>query len=787
MSVNKSMVDRVSQQVSHSLENDSKSRVVLGIEGMHCTSCVQRVGDAIQSVDGVLSSHVSLTNENASVDFNSERVKSEVFIQAINHAGYGAHLAKTAHEDPSVTARQRNRKKQSQWLHRFGAGLVLFLLMFSFSYLMDHPVTLWLIWSCATVVQVVLGWPYYAGAWARLRSLSASMDTLVAMGTTVAYLYGTWGFAAQKFGITGIRVDVSHCFHESVLILTFITFGKYLESVSHGQVSESVFQLLSLGAKNASVLSGGQEMQVRVQDLVKGDIMVIRPGEKIPTDGHISKGHTTIDESMITGEPIPVEKETGCEVMGGTVNGMGFIHVEATRVGSETVLQQIIQLVQRAQESRAPIEHLTDKISSYFVPMIMLLALMTLLVWNLFGISTVEIASWQKGLSATVAVLVVACPCALGLATPTAIMVGSSRGASEGILIKDAEILQRVGELSVVLMDKTGTLTEGIPSVTQVIPCGQVTEENLLRVALSLESVTDHPLSKAVRGYALSQGIDSEDVQDAEWILGKGVRSCIGETWFAIGSAEFLSSSGIILGQHEEILTQCESKGMTVLFVGSIPDPQTMSDEREEGIRKATADAGEGQLLGMLVIADTLKASSLESVSALHDMGLQVQMVSGGSSGTAQAVAERVGIRTVYAGLLPDQKSLRISQLKKEGHVVAMVGDGINDAPALATADLGIAIGSGSDVAVETGDIVLVGDDLSGVPRAIQLSQMTLKKIKQNLFWAFGYNIILIPLAALGYLMPWMAGLAMAFSSVAGDDEQLVVTLDSFVLKTIPV
>ena len=763
MSVNKRVGDSVSQQVSHSLEKDSKSRVVLGIEGMHCTSCVQRVGDAIQSVDGVLSSHVSLTKENASVDFDSERVKSEVFIKAISHAGYGVHLAESDHEDPSVTARQRNRKKQSQWLHRFGAGLVLFLLMFSFSYLMDHPVVLWLIWSSATVVQVVLGGPYYAGAWARLRSLSASMDTLVALGTTVAYLYGTWGFAAQKFGITGIQVDVSHCFHESVLILTFITFGKYLESVSHGQVSESVFKLLSLGAKNASVLSGGQEMQVHVQDLVQGDIMVIRPGEKIPADGRISKGHTTVDESMITGEPIPVEKEEGCEVMGGTVNGMGFIHVEATRVGSETVLQQIIQLVQRAQESRAPIEHFTDKISSYFVPMILLLALMTLLIWNLFGTSTVENVAWQKGLSATVAVLVVACPCALGLATPTAIMVASSRGAIEGILIKDAEILQRVGELSVVLMDKTGTITEGIPAVTQVIPCGQVTEENLLRVALSLESVTDHPLSKAVMGYARSQGIDSEDVQDSEWILGKGVRSCIGETWFAIGSAEFLSSSGIALDQHKEILTQCESKGMSVLFVGSIPDPQTMSAERKEGMR----NADEGQLLGIIVIADPLKPSSLKSVNALHEMGLQVQMVSGGSSGTAQAVASRVGIRTVYAGLLPDQKSLRIDQLKSEGHVVAMVGDGINDAPALATADLGIAIGSGSDVAVETGDIVLVGDDLSGVPRAIRLSQMTLKKIKQNLFWAFGYNIILIPLAALGYLMPWMAGLAMAFSSVA--------------------
>ncbi len=590
-----------------------------------------------------------------------------------------------------------------------------------------------LLFALATPVQFVAGWVFYRGTWHAIRARVANMDTLVATGTTAAWAYSTIVVFAPGVLPEGIYFDASS------LIIGFILLGKLLEHAMRGRASDAVRKLLDISPKKATVVRGGKESEVPVEEVVVGDSVLIRPGEKVPTDGAIVEGSSSVDEKMLTGESIPVEKNPGDEVYGATINQTGLLTVRATKVGSDTALAQIVKLVEEAHAAQAPVQRLADRIAAYFVPLVILVAVASLAGWYL-----VAGKGLLYGFTAFIAVLIIACPCALGLATPAALVVGTGKGASNGILLKGGESLERASNVDEVVFDKTGTITVGEPSVTDVVPLAGLSDAQLLGLAAAIEGGSEHPLGMAIARAASERGIKLERATDFRAEPGMGVTGKVGGRGVMVGNASLFASKGIELERATDVVSKFEEEGKTTIIVGV-----------------------DGRISGVVVVADRVKPHAKEAVTSLKKMGIRVVMLTGDKETTARAVAGQVGIDEVVAEVLPGQKSDAIKKLRQGGHVVAMVGDGINDAPALAQANVGIAIGSGTDIAIETAGIVLMKGDLRDVVGALRLSRATMSKIRQNLFWAFSYNTILIPVAASGFLNPILAGVAMALSSVS--------------------
>ena len=603
------------------------------------------------------------------------------------------------------------------------------------------PALPWFTWGMwlfllVTPVQFIGGWSFYKGAWQAVRSLSINMDFLIALGTSVAYFYSV---AVVFFPqVLPFEVDERAVYFEvSAVIIAFVLLGKYMEEIIKKRSSAAVRKLLDLRPATAAVIRNGQEMEVPAASVQLDDVFVVRPGNRIPTDGVVTEGASSVDESMLTGESMPVDKKPGAPVIGGTLNRSGMLVCRATRVGADTALAQIIKLVEEAQSSSAQIQRLADQVSAYFVPAVVAVAFAALFGWTLAG-------NFPAGLLAFIAVLIIACPCALGVATPAALMVGVGKGAEAGILIRGAEVLERAQTLSTVVFDKTGTLTRGEPSVTDVIVFGEATEDEVLALAASVETGSEHPLGQAIVRGATHRAAALRKVEGFEAIAGHGIRGRVDGVEVLLGNRRLMQREGVDVAAAEETLVGLESEGKTAMLV-----------------------ARERRLAGVIAVADTLKPEAAEAIAALQDEGLDVVMLTGDNHRTAQAIARQLGITKLIAEVLPSDKARVIADLKKQGKAIAMVGDGVNDAPALATADIGIAIGSGSDVAKETGGIILVRDDVRNVVSAIRLSRATMRKIKTNLFWAFIYNTIGIPIAALGFLNPIIAAAAMALSSLS--------------------
>ncbi|MCL4435133.1 MAG: heavy metal translocating P-type ATPase [Thaumarchaeota archaeon] len=590
-----------------------------------------------------------------------------------------------------------------------------------------------LLFFLATPVQFIAGFRFYQGMYHAIKARSANMDTLIAIGTSAA-----WGYSALVTFLPSFFVTQEVYYDTAALIIAFISLGKLLEHYVKGRASDAVRKLLGLQPKMATVIRGGEEVEIPVEEVNVGDTVVVKPGAKIPVDGVVVEGHSTIDESMITGESIPVEKTVGAQVIGATINKTGSLTFTASKVGADTTLAQIVKLVEEAQATRAPIERIADKVSSFFVPLVVLVALGSFLGW-LF----IAGAPFTHAFTAFIAVLIIACPCALGLATPAAIVVGTGKGAENGILLKGGEQLEKAYQVDTIVFDKTGTLTKGEPSVTDLVSLNNVSDDEIIRLAASAEKSSEHPLAEAVIRYGKARGVKIGKPAEFEAVSGQGVKVILEKRQVLLGNRRMMSEANINLQPFEEEISSLEGEGKTVMI-----------------------EAVDGHPIGLIAVADTVKASSKEAIEELKKMGIEVVMLTGDNEKTAMAIAQQVGVSRVIANVLPADKANVIKGLQEEGKVVAMVGDGINDAPALAQADAGIAIGSGTDVAVETGGIVLIKDDLRDVATAIKLSQSTMSKIKQNLFWAFIYNVGLIPVAATGFMNPILAAVAMALSSV---------------------
>ncbi len=616
----------------------------------------------------------------------------------------------------------------------FLLGVPVFILTWLVAFPSGVPGNLVLL-ALATPVQFIAGWIFYKGTWHAIRARAANMDSLIAVGTSAAWAYSAVVALAPGLFPEGTYFDVSS------LIIGFILLGKLLEHTMRRRASESVRKLLDLKPSVAVVIRGDKEEQVPLEEVQMGDLVRVKPGEKIPTDGVIVEGHGSFDEKMLTGESMPVDKKEGDEVFGATINQTGLLTVRATKVGSDTTLAQIVKLVEDAQAAQAPIQRAADRVAAYFVPVVVLVALGALAFWYLTDPTG---AGFLHGFTAFIAVLIIACPCALGLATPAAMVVGTGKGASNGILIKGGETLERANKVNIVVFDKTGTITVGAPSVTDVVSTGEMAEEEVLGLAASAEFGSEHPVGQAMVGAARGMKLRLERPSEFEALTGMGVSATVGKRKVLVGNRRLFDTRKIPLDQADQVVGQLEEKGKTTMAV-----------------------AVDGKVTGVISVADTVKAGSKEAVQSLKDAGLKVVMLTGDNSKTARAIASEVGISDVIAEVMPSQKSDEVKKLKEGGGSVAMVGDGINDAPALAVADLGVAIGSGTDVAVETAGIVLIKNDLRDVAGAVRLSRATMSKIKQNLFWAFAYNTILIPVAASGYLNPILAGVAMALSSVS--------------------
>ena len=725
-------------------------RLVIPISGMSCASCVDKVESALKSTDGVLQASVNLASERATVEYIPGVASPEAVRQAVRDAGYEPLAAEEAASDHE--AERRARELRALRTRLIGAAILSVPVLWGS--LPHMGVNVWtpgLLHSwvvqflLATPVQFWAGWRFYRGMWAATRHGTADMNTLIAVGTSAAFLYSAAAtFAPQWFTGSGIHPTVYY--ETASIIIVFILLGRYLEAQAKGRTSEAIRRLIGLQARTARVVRDGTEVDVRVEDVAAGDVVVVRPGEKIPVDGVVLKGHSTIDESMITGESMPVEKAEGAEVIGATINKTGAFRFRATKVGRDTALAQIIRLVEQAQGTKAPIQRLADKVAAYFVPAVIGISLVTAAVWLAFGPQP----ALTYALLNFVAVLIIACPCALGLATPTAIMVGTGRGAEAGILIRGGEALEIAHKVTAVVLDKTGTLTRGVPAVTNVVAANGFDEATLLRLVGSAERGSEHPIGEAIVARARSLSLDLVDASAFEAVPGHGITATVEGRHVLAGNAALMAKAGVALDGLEGRADALAAEGKTPMLV-----------------------AIDGRPSGIIGVADTLKPNSRQVVTALHKMGLHVVMLTGDNRKTAEAIARQVGVDRVLAEVKPDEKAAHVQALQREGHVVAMVGDGINDAPALARADLGIAIGAGTDVAIESAGIVLIGDDLRGVLSAIALSKRTMRTIRQNLFWAFAYNVALIPVAA-GVLYPFtgmllspvLAALAMAASSV---------------------
>ena len=747
-------------------------RADLTIGGMTCASCVAHVEGALKGVQGVLSATVNLATEKATVEYIPRVASVQDFREAVAEAGYAAEgpaeVASQADELERLSRGKEIRALRNKFAFAAVLGAVIFLGSFDplpwVSGLMDRSFYLFLLWALATPVQFWVGWGFYTSGFGALRHRTANMHTLIAMGTSVAYLYSVaivFIRTIQPSVLTDQGIEPSVYFDTSSIIIALIFLGRFLEARARGQTSQAIRRLMGLRATTARVVRDEQTVDVPVDTVVPGDVIVVRPGEKLPVDGEVAQGYSTVDESMLTGESMPVEKTPGSHVYGATINGTGSFRFRATKVGKETVLSQIIRLVEEAQGSRAPIQRLADLVSAYFVPSVLGIAGAAFLFWLLLG----PPPALTYALLVMVTVLIIACPCALGLATPTAVMVGTGKGAEKGVLIRSAEALEIAHKTDVVLLDKTGTLTVGQPSVTDLVALSG-REDELLKLAASVEIGSEHPLGEAIVRSAQERGIFLEDVEGFEAMPGLGIQAKVNGSTVMLGNAALMKMQGIRLDGLDSTGLALSSQGKTPVFLSS-----------------------QGRALGAIAVADTLKPEAAEVIAGLQEMGLEVVMVTGDDRRTAAAIGRQAGLDRVFAEVLPQNKADAVKSLQQQGKVVAMVGDGINDAPALAQADVGIAMGTGTDVAMESAGITLIRSDLRGLLTAFRLSQGTIRTIKQNLFWAFFYNVALIPIAAgvlyplfdrlggvpsglsfffgeLGFLNPVLAALAMAFSSV---------------------
>jgi Cu+-exporting ATPase len=731
-------------------------KVTLPIHGMSCASCVKKVEDALNGLEGVVRASVNFATERATVQYIPGAVSLADFREAVKDAGYEILEAERVGEEDLVDREKAAREAEYRKLKRkFITGLALvipvfllghwWLLGLSKVFDLSREVNFYLQLIFQTPIQFWVGWQFYVGAWKTAKHKSADMNTLIAVGTTAAYLYSVLAtFFPWLFAAKGLVAEVY--FDTAGAIIVLILLGRLLEARAKGQTSEAIKKLIGLQAKTARVVREGREMDIPVEEVKIGDLVMVRPGEKVPLDGVIREGYSSVDESMVTGESIPVEKKAGDEVIGATINKMGTFSFEATKVGKDTVLAQIITMVEEAQGSKPPIARLVDIMASYFVPAVIGIAIITFMVWYFFG----PTPALTYAMVNFVAVLIIACPCALGLATPTSIMVGTGKGAENGVLIRGGEALETAHKLNAVVMDKTGTLTRGEPSVTDIVESDGYKKEDILRYAASAEKGSEHPLGEAIVNRAKEENIPLIKPENFNAIAGHGIEAAIDGRPLLMGNAKLMKDRGIPLDGLEKRAEELSIQGKTPMFV-----------------------AIDGNPAGIIAVADTLKENSKEAVNALHGMGIEVIMITGDNRRTAEAIARQIGVDRVLSEVLPEVKADEVRKLQGEGKKVAMVGDGINDAPALAQADVGIAIGTGTDVAMESSDITLISGDLRGVVTAIALSRATMRNIKQNLFWAFAYNTILIPVAA-GVLFPFFgillkpifAAAAMSLSSV---------------------
>ncbi|MBI4620129.1 MAG: copper-translocating P-type ATPase [Desulfobacterales bacterium] len=728
-------------------------RITLPIQGMTCASCVARVEKALNSEKGVVKATVNLATEKATIEYSPGIVSVRELKRTVTDSGY---KVLEVEEKDLVEKEKADREDEFKKLrNKLLIGVILVIPIF----LLGHWETLGLgkLWGWdrqtnfilqllfQTPIQFWVGWQFYVGAWKTAKHRTTDMNTLIAVGTSSAYTYSVIAiFLPELFRAKGLIATVY--FDTAGAIIVLILLGRLLEARAKGQTSEAIKKLMGLQAKTARVLQDGKEIDIPIEEVEVGDIVVVRPGEKVPVDGVIKQGHSSLDESMITGESIPVEKKVGDKVIGSTVNKTGTFQFEAKKVGKDTMLSQIINMVEEAQGSKPPIARMADIIASYFVPAVIGIAILTFTIWYLFG----PVPALTYAMLNFVAVLIIACPCALGLATPTSIMVGTGKGAENGVLIRGGEALETAHKLNAIILDKTGTLTKGEPSVTDILTSNSFKPETILMLSASAERGSEHPLGEAIVTKAKEQGLTLETPSDFNAIPGYGIEATINGKKVLLGNIKLMRDRKIEIGDLEKKAEDLSNQGKTPMYV-----------------------AVDGSPGGIIAVADTLKDNSKEAVDTLYKLGLEVIMITGDNHRTASAIAKQIGIKRVLAEVLPEVKAGEVKKLQAEGKKVAMVGDGINDAPALAQADVGIAIGTGTDVAMEAADITLISGDLQGVITAIALSKATIRNVKQNLFWAFAYNTILIPVAA-GVLFPFFgillnpifAAAAMGLSSV---------------------
>ena len=728
---------------------------IFPVSGMTCASCVARVEQALSSVPGVISANVNLASEKATVEY-IEGTELADLRRAVEDAGYKLGLEAETLEDVDTTIQREMQAVKKRFIFAAVLAGIIMALMWAPSFLGKG----YLLWALATPVQFWAGWRFYRGTWGALKHRTADMNTLIAVGTSAAYVYSMVAVLFPGLFAAG-GLEPHLYFDTSAMIIALILLGRFLEARARRQTSEAIKKLIGLKPKTALIIRDGKEIEIPVDDVGVGDLILVRPGERVPVDGIIRLGYSTIDESMITGESIPVEKKVGDEVIGATINKTGSFQFKATKVGKNTTLAQIIRLVEEAQGSKAPIQRLADVIASYFVPVVIGIAITTFVIWFFIGPAPALTFAFLN----FIAVLIIACPCALGLATPTAIMVGTGKGAEHGVLIRSAGALERCHQISTVLLDKTGTLTRGEPRVTDIIALPSSSQEEVLRLAASAEHGSEHPLGEAIVRAALDKKLEVSPASDFKAIPGHGVEALVEGKRLLLGNLRLIADRGLSLNGLAAETERLWEKGKTVMFLGI-----------------------DGEVVGIIALADTLKPDAKEALEELHRMGIKAVMLTGDNRRTAEAIAREVDIDRVLAEVLPEHKAQEVKKLQEEGEVVAVVGDGINDAPALAQADVGIAIGTGTDVAMETGDIILISGDLGGIITAISLSKRTMRAIKQNLFWAFAYNTALIPVAAgvlylvfgqsgvpsglhfilgnYGFLNPILAAAAMAASSI---------------------
>lgn len=729
----------------------------LKIEGMHCAGCANSVEDALSKVEGVEKASVNLATEKALIEFENGSVPDELLREAVQSAGYEVKEEKAGFDDSSEEKKLAAARKKMWWSWGLTIPIILWMLpeMIGGITIGGEATYHLAMILLSSVVIFYPGWETLKGAWKSAGGGSPNMDVLIAMGTLASLATGfvallhVFGMAPPFHSFAGI----------AGMIMAFHLTGRYVETKAKGRASQAIKNLMTLEAKEATIIRNGKEMNIPVKDLQVNDVMVVRPGEKIPTDGEVIEGESRVDESLATGESMPVSKSKGDEVIGATINKNGTLKVKATKVGQETFLNQVIRMVEEAQGSKVPIQEFADRITAIFVPTILVLAAVTWVAWMIFPDFFGQITVWASGFIpwvnpgmgemalafyAAIAVLVIACPCALGLATPTALMVGTGLGAENGILIRQGKAVEILREIDTIVLDKTGTITKGEPTVTDIVTYDEVNEQELFAFAAAAEKGSEHPIGEAIVSYAKQQEFEIGNASAFEAISGKGIRAEVQQQEIFVGTQKLFKEKNIkVTSEYVKQIQKLEQQAKTTVLV-SIG----------------------GKFSGLIAVADPVKEDSKEAISTFKAMGLKPVMITGDNERTAKAVAREVGIDEVIAEVLPDQKSTEIQKLQQRGIKVAMVGDGINDAPALTQADIGIAIGTGTDVAIESGDIVLVKGELGSVVQAMKLSQATFRKIKQNLFWAFFYNVVMIPLAVIGMMHPLLAEAAMAFSSV---------------------